>query len=367
MAPKLSRQETDRCVAISSTTGERCLNKSEPKEEYCKSHLYKALPEARKLNRIFRSWKFWVPTALTVFFGFLGLYDAIKSPSHEDIRDIVSSELQDLRISEPYTGDEIKNSLGIDCEIAMRQICGSIESASLAFDSGKYKDAQEIYLSLALIFEDNIEIQVNIGLTYYFLENAEEATKHFARALELDPENASIFSNLGIALTLAGNNNLAIQAFNSALTLDPSNPTILFNLSEPLIVTGLVDSARIVLRKALRVDSTDAGVLMSLGTVLLMLDSLEISEKIYRQSIFFEPDNADTWMNLGILYYRQGNYEHAINTYDIALEIAPSVALYINLFVAYSKLGNTSEAKRMWQRAVFLDSLLAKEWAKRSE
>ena len=366
MSAKQFRQNFDKCVAITLSTGERCRNNTEPGEKYCKLHLHKELLTARKFNRIFRSWKFWVPFSLTVFFGVHSIYNTNKAPSHEDIRDIVSSEFHNLRITTPYTDDEIKKSLGIDCEAATRKICESLELASVALDSGRYKDAQEIYLSLALIFEDNIHIQVNLGLTYYVLGKTKEATKHFARALELDSENGYILTNLGAALTLGGKNDSAIQVYSYGLSLDPSNPTLLYNLAEPLMRKGLVDSARTVLRKASFADSTDAGILVNLGNILLMLDSLEGAEESYLKSTTLEPNNFRTWIGLGNLYSQQEEYERAIDIYNTALRVAPrTAAIYINLFQAHSQIGNINDANRMWEMAVLLDSTLAQSWKNR--
>nr|2AVP_A Chain A, synthetic consensus TPR protein [Methanothrix harundinacea 6Ac] len=66
--------------------------------------------------------------------------------------------------------------------------------------------------------------------------------------------------------------------------------------------------------------------------------------------------SAEAWYNLGNAYYKQGDYDEAIEYYQKALELDPrSAEAWYNLGNAYYKQGDYDEAIEYYQKALELD------------
>jgi tetratricopeptide (TPR) repeat protein len=65
-----------------------------------------------------------------------------------------------------------------------------------------------------------------------------------------------------------------------------------------------------------------------------------------RRAIELVPDNPDLWINLGAFYGKRGNYQAAIDTYDVALTIdAGNKGAISGLSRAYGNLGDEEQAR----------------------
>ena len=82
-----------------------------------------------------------------------------------------------------------------------------------------------------------------------------EARAAYARALELDPDNAAAHVNLGRLLHESGNARAATEHYRRAIELDPGHSTALFNLGVALEDLRMPDEAILAYRTALAADA----------------------------------------------------------------------------------------------------------------
>ena len=90
--------------------------------------------------------------------------------------------------------------------------------------------------------------------------------------------------------------------------------------------------------------------------VLQRIDRFLDAEKKYREILQWDSKHLESWQQLGILYYTCEQYEAALETLNIAIELAPNNAIshhYLGLTLA--KLGQISEAITEQEQAIKLD------------
>jgi tetratricopeptide (TPR) repeat protein len=68
--------------------------------------------------------------------------------------------------------------------------------------------------------------------------------------------------------------------------------------------------------------------------------------------VLFYPWSSLVQTNIGSAYYRTGQYQKAVEHYQIALEIDPASKVYINLILAYIKLERFEDALAMHTKAL---------------
>ena len=72
--------------------------------------------------------------------------------------------------------------------------------------------------------------RIQLGNTFYDLEQYEQAIKWYAATLELDPKNVNVRTDMGTAYHFMGNHDRALQEFAISLSIDPTHPQTLQNM-----------------------------------------------------------------------------------------------------------------------------------------
>ena len=97
---------------------------------------------------------------------------------------------------------------------------------------GKIQAANEAYQSISKRWPNNIVAVMGAANTFLQLQQPEQATLHYLRALELKPEKADIYNNLAYSLIGQKCNKSALNSINCAISLDPSNAEFKDSLQE---------------------------------------------------------------------------------------------------------------------------------------
>ena len=86
------------------------------------------------------------------------------------------------------------------------------------------------------------------------------------------------------------------------------------------------------------------------------MDQAEEAAAAFSRAIEINPDLHAAYNNLGYAFYRQGDYEQAVEMYNEALgRSSKSSSAYTNLGNAYYKMDRKSEAREAWEKALDLD------------
>ncbi|MGD9581319.1 MAG: tetratricopeptide repeat protein, partial [Vampirovibrionia bacterium] len=72
----------------------------------------------------------------------------------------------------------------------------------------------------------------------------------------------------------------------------------------------------------------------------------------YLNALKKEPENPDAYKNLGAAYYKEKDYEKALDSYKKAIELSPEdIYAYFGIGVVYEKLGEVELAYNSFKRA----------------
>ena len=116
----------------------------------------------------------------------------------------------------------------------------------------------------------------SMALTELDIETA--VNKHFARALEIDPENPAVHLAMGKAWFMAGDWSRAHQYLMRTIELDPTSDQAYFQL----------------------------------GLILRNENKLGDAEAMMLKALAYQPNNANVLNNLGVIQLEQGRYPEAI-------------------------------------------------------
>ena len=160
-----------------------------------------------------------------------------------------------------------------------------------------------------------------------------EALSYYQRICDIDAKDASSWWMLGNVNGWLGNMAEAEDSFRKALALQPDYADAHCSLGNALYSQGKAEQAVECYNTALRLNPDHSEARMNLGTALHFLGRSHEAEESYRSSINQRP-TAMTYYNLANTQFRQGKVDEAIENYEEALVMQPT------LYPARNNLGN---------------------------
>ena len=117
------------------------------------------------------------------------------------------------------------------------------KEANSLFDRGEYN--QLLPLCEAIIRQDptNLDALNLLGITYFLLEDLDNAKLYLGNALKGSPKNPILWINLGQAHALEENCADARRCYQEAIALEPSNPATHQALGNLWVQEGNFDKA----------------------------------------------------------------------------------------------------------------------------
>jgi tetratricopeptide (TPR) repeat protein len=100
-----------------------------------------------------------------------------------------------------------------------------VQLANLYFDHDRYPEAARWYEATLTLEPRNVSISTDLGITYYYMNQADTALEQFDRSLSIDPRHTKTLLNIGIVRAF-GKKDLdgAARAWQRVIELEPSSP-----------------------------------------------------------------------------------------------------------------------------------------------
>jgi TolB-like protein/Flp pilus assembly protein TadD/DNA-binding winged helix-turn-helix (wHTH) protein len=153
--------------------------------------------------------------------------------------------------------------------------------------SGRIEQAEAVYRSLLARAPADADVRIGLGRALARLNRPAEAEQSFREAIDVEPGYWQSYNSLGNFLFNVGRSDEAAKAYLRVTELAPGNPTGFNNL----------------------------------GAARMMAGDLGGSATAFEQSTLIEPSRS-AYSNLGTLYYYLGNFEEAVEKYDMAITLA---------------------------------------------
>ncbi len=233
-----------------------------------------------------------------------------------------------------------------------------VERAISLLRSGQHAGALEVAGRLAKAHPDVAIIADILGFAHAELGHAEEAEKHFRRALQLDPTYAEARANYGQFLMRQGHYDEAIAQLRETLRLVPKQPFALTSLGTALHRQARHEQAITFLKRALALDS-------SLVTARLELAESHLAERQPEETLqVLEPirdlklPNAKNRILWASALSELQRSEEAEVEFDAALEEAEHKLLALVEKAEFLQgLGRFAEAETLLRQVIEADPL----------
>ena len=162
---------------------------------------------------------------------------------------------------------------------------------------------------------------INLAAALVVLKGPDEALAALARAIEIDPTNASAHFAMSNSYIRQYQYIAADEALERALALNPGWPKALDVRASVALKRGDVERARGLAHAALAADPTLGISYRVLGDIAMRHLEYDAAVEHYRNSLRNAPDDAETHGNFALLLSRRGAYQESIEWYKRAVAV----------------------------------------------
>jgi tetratricopeptide (TPR) repeat protein len=192
----------------------------------------------------------------------------------------------------------------------------------------------------------------NLGWLLCLLNQNEAALEHFSKALLLEPNNAIYRISLGLVCERSGMTEVALSEYSLALRLSPGIVDSRFFMDFKQRLPQSAEEAVVRAINDLEARQTSDPVLKArLGKLYLHRDRPEAMETLKQVTVEL-PNLPRPWLHLGILYERQFEYEEAKRCYDRAVFLGGDYSALLQLARLHDGAHRTDDAIRYYQSAI---------------
>jgi 4-amino-4-deoxy-L-arabinose transferase-like glycosyltransferase len=244
-------------------------------------------------------------------------------------------------------------------------------SKGLMFMNNEEYDTAISYYRQALAYDESFPTtNLNLGICFLRIGNADSALYYFAREKRYHPLRSEAYTNIASFHLVNGRYHEAMDEIRQALKLKPYDVTANIILIRTAAYSDSIrpDSLCAIVRQSAMQTERDLFVLNEAAAALLSHGLTDIADSILRQALITEPppietdntafdahhkygspaferEKAQTYYRLGFLMGKQGRYEESIEYSREAVRCDPDlVEAYINLFSGYLSQGRVDRA-----------------------
>jgi tetratricopeptide (TPR) repeat protein len=234
-----------------------------------------------------------------------------------------------------------------------REIEDKLSFAKSSLQAGKVREAEAVLSSILNSDPQHFDALHLSGIANLMQGKLDAASKHFRKAVEVEPGSAKTLYNLGLLHKLRKEHEDAVACFQRAFDLDDRDPDIPVALGDALAALDRHEEAAACYRRVCANDRKNAEAHSKLGTSLLRRGRLEEAADSFHKAIELEPGDAKAHNNLGSALGQLGRLEEAVVHYRRAAEIDPeSATAHSNLGRTLGELGQPEEAVAHLRKAL---------------
>jgi tetratricopeptide (TPR) repeat protein len=239
-----------------------------------------------------------------------------------------------------------------DCYLKLNQP----DSAEIVYRLGtiKYPDKAFYHRSLAWLLAGH--------------NQSEEAIKQYRQAIALDPNVAADYKALGGLLVAANQTTEARPVYQKLVELDPSDQDAQKILSQIQSALGDVDAALKTMENALANDPNNTTLLMNLGETYFKEQEYQKAIQHLTTLTQLNPDELYALELLGYSYQNLGQFKSAIAVYDkILAKKADHKKIICEMATCFKELQQYARARSVVNQALKIDNTYGLAYIVRGE
>jgi TolB-like protein/Flp pilus assembly protein TadD len=237
--------------------------------------------------------------------------------------------------------------------------------------------AQRMFYQASALDPNFASAHAGLADTYSYLymyinsspENLEQADRHSARALELDPALAEAHASRGLALSLSKVHEAAAKSFHTAIDLDPNLFEPYYFYARDLVVQGRYEEAVHYYDKAHEASPADYQIPILQAQIYNALDRLDeervanrLGMELAEKAILLNPEDARACYMGAAAMIRLGQEKRGLQWANRALALDPDdPAILYNVACSLARLGKIEEAIDCLERTVKVGAAY-KDW-----
>jgi tetratricopeptide (TPR) repeat protein len=197
------------------------------------------------------------------------------------------------------------------------------------YDMGKINDANLSYASAAQAARKAISLNPENATAYAYAaggmvlqgdpEQYEQAEIFADDAVRIDPANPIARLYMATVFTYQGRYPEALEQYQLGLEADPTNPDLHIGLAYNYFGTGSIPDALLTFDDAIAVDPDNAVAYDGRAYMYIQLGDAPLAQENALEAVRLDPDMARAHGRLGEAYFRQNNYQEAINALEKAV------------------------------------------------
>ncbi len=197
--------------------------------------------------------------------------------------------------------------------------------------------------------------ETNLGVALHDESRFDEATLHYRRALQIEPDYAPAYNSLGVALRALGRLDEAIASYRQAVAKRPDYAEAHYNLATALLEHRKPHEALAHFEIARRSLPMTAGAHNNLGVALASAGRRDEAIAQFQAALALQPDAPVTLRNLGEASARLQRYPEAIAYFRKVVELdAGSATARYDLGNVLLEAGRLREAETELRQAIRL-------------
>ena len=194
------------------------------------------------------------------------------------------------------------------------------------------------------------------GVTAQRSGKCDEAVKHYAEAIKIDPKSYIAHANSGNCYLSLEKPQLALGFLKVAVNLNPNDPLVHYLLGLAYNGTKQATEAISELEEALRLDPTLVPAHMVLAEIYSLDSKYDEAIRELLAASKLQNDDPMIFLKLGRENLNAGYWKNAIEYLNRSVALKPMVETYTDLGRAYSKLNETEAALQAYSEALKLNS-----------
>lgn len=196
---------------------------------------------------------------------------------------------------------------------------------------------------------------------YWKLKDRRNPLKIHPRIQTLDKNGliAGVYNNRGNALFFSGQADKGLSVYAKAIQLNPQNASAYSNRGNAYASLGRQDRAIADCSKAIEINPLYAEAFNNRGNAYGKADRLEAGIADYTRAIQLNPKYAAAYFNRGLAHFQLRKLDLSVADCAKAIELNPRYAkAYVQRGAAHAKLGKSEDAMRDLREAIRLDPSL---------
>jgi protein O-GlcNAc transferase len=179
--------------------------------------------------------------------------------------------------------------------------------------SGRIIEAQEIYLKLLKIYNENYLLYYFVGTTFLQLKNFNEAINNFEKSLKYNSSYPETYNNLGIALAEKKKYSFALTNYNKAIELKAGYIDAHLNRGISLNKLKKYHEAINDFNFVINKDPNNSKAFNSLGNVLMELNQFDQALVSYEKAIMINKSYLEAISNKANTFESQKKFTEALD------------------------------------------------------